>query len=276
MIYFATGNPGPDFNGSVRPGDNLFTASVVALDVMTGEYRWHFQQVHHDLWDYDSATPVILFDLEIDGQMRKGIVSTNKNAWAYLLDRKTGKPLLDIVETEVPQEARQLTAATQPIPVGDAMAPQEVLIPPQGFQLVNNGRMYTPFWTEGIMLAPGPSGATNWPPSSYDPRSGALYVCLTDRAGVFTAEELSPGMPEPERAGKRYTGGPFGNTPLPPTGIFAALDIHTNRLIWQQAWPDRCYSGSINTAGNLLFVGRNDGRLTAMDPDNGSFKPARE
>jgi quinohemoprotein ethanol dehydrogenase len=271
MIYFATGNPGPDFNGSVRPGDNLFTASVVALDVMTGEYRWHFQQVHHDLWDYDSATPVILFDLEIDGQMRKGIVSTNKNAWAYLLDRKTGKPLLDIVETEVPQEARQLTAATQPIPVGDAMAPQEVLIPPQGFQLVNNGRMYTPFWTEGIMLAPGPSGATNWPPSSYDPRSGALYVCLTDRAGVFTAEELSPGMPEPERAGKRYTGGPFGNTPLPPTGIFAALDIHTNRLIWQQAWPDRCYSGSINTAGNLLFVGRNDGRLTAMDPDNGNL-----
>jgi len=271
MIYFSTGNPAPDFNGSVRPGDNLFTASVVALDVMTGEYRWHFQQVHHDLWDYDAATPVVLFDLEMDGQIRKGIVSTNKNAWAYLLDRTTGEPLLDIVETEVPQETRQLSAPTQPIPVGDAMAPQEVLIPPQGFQLVNKGRVYTPFWTEGVMVTPGPSGATNWPPSSYDPHSGALYVCLTDRAGVFTAVELSPGMPEPESGGEFYTGGPFGNTPLPPTGIFAALDMHTNRLIWQQAWPDRCYSGSINTAGNLLFVGRNDGRLTAMNTENGNL-----
>ncbi|MBT5030659.1 MAG: PQQ-binding-like beta-propeller repeat protein [Proteobacteria bacterium] len=271
MIYFSTGNPGPDFNGSVRPGNNLFTASVLALDVMTGEYRWHFQQVHHDLWDYDSATPVVLFDMEIDGQMRKAVVSTNKNAWAYILDRETGEPLLDIVETEVPQESRQLTALTQPIPVGDALAPQEVSIPPQGFQLVNNGRVYTPFWTESILVAPGPAGATNWPPSSYDPRSGALYVCVTDRDGAFTADELGEGMPEPENAGDFYTGGPFGHTPLPPSGIFAALDMHTNRLIWQQAWPDRCYSGSINTAGNLLFVGRNDGRLTAMDTENGNL-----
>ena len=271
MIYFSTGNPGPDFNGSVRPGDNLFTASVLALDVMTGEYRWHYQQVHHDLWDYDSATPVVLFDLEIDGKVRKGVVSTNKNAWAYILDRETGEPLLDIIETEVPQEPRQLTASTQPFPAGDALAPQEILIPPQGFQLVNNGRIYTPFWTESILVAPGAAGATNWPPSSYDPRSGALYVCVTDRDGVFTANELGDGMPEPESAGDFYTGGPFGHTPLPPSGIFAALDMHTNRLIWRQAWPDRCYSGSINTAGNLLFVGRNDGRLTAMDTGNGNL-----
>jgi alcohol dehydrogenase (cytochrome c) len=271
MIYFSTGNPGPDFNGSVRPGDNLFTASVVALDVMTGEYRWHYQQVHHDIWDYDPATPVVLFDIEIDGRVRKGVVSTNKNAWAYILDRETGEPLIGIVETEVPQEPRQLTSATQPYPVGDALAPQEISIPPQGFQLVNGGRVYTPFWTEEVLAAPGPSGATNWPPSSYDPRSGALYVCLTNWAGRFVAVELSEEMPEPESAGVFYTGGPFGQSPLPPSGIFAALDIHTNKLIWQQAWPDRCYSGSINTAGNLLFVGRNDGRLTAMDPANGNL-----
>ena len=270
-IYFSTGNPGPDFNGSVRPGDNLFTASVVALDVMTGEYCWHYQQVHHDIWDYDPATPVVLFDVEIDGQMRKGVVSTNKNAWAYILDRETGEPLIGIDETEVPQEPRQLTAPTQPYPVGDALAPQEILIPPQGFQLVNGGRVYTPFWTETVLAAPGPSGATNWPPSSYDPRSGTLYVCLTNWAGQFTAVELSEGMPEPESGGVFYTGGSFGHSPLPPSGIFAALDLHTNRLIWQQAWPGRCYSGSISTAGNLLFVGRNDGRLTAMDQANGNL-----
>ena len=74
LIYFSTGNPGPDLNGSVRPGDNLFSVSMVAIEAKTGKYRWHFQQVHHDLWDYDSPNPVILFDAEYDGRMRKGIV----------------------------------------------------------------------------------------------------------------------------------------------------------------------------------------------------------
>ena len=271
MIYFSTGNPGPDFDGSVRPGDNLYTASVVALDVMTGEYRWHFQQVHHDIWDYDSATPVVLFDVEIDGQSRKGVASSNKNAWVFLLDRETGEPLIGIDEVAVPQEPRQLTSATQPYPVGDALAPQEILIPPQGVQLVNGAKIYTPFWTDPTLVQPGASGATNWPPSSYDPDIGALYVCLTNWAGVFTAEPVDKGMPEPDANGDWYTGGPFAQSPLPPSGIFAALDVHTNKLIWQQAWPDRCYSGSIATGGSLLFVGRNDGRLTAMDSENGNL-----
>src|SRR5262245_9033923 len=74
LVYFSTGNPGPDLNGSVRPGDNLFTVSMVAIEPKTGKYRWHFQQVHHDLWDYDSPNPVILFDAEYDGRLRKGIV----------------------------------------------------------------------------------------------------------------------------------------------------------------------------------------------------------
>ena len=88
MIYFSTGNPGPDLNGGIRPGDNLFSVSIVALDVKTGEYRWHFQQVRHDIWDYDSPNPVILFDAEVDGAPRKGLAQVSKSG--YLTEQVSG------------------------------------------------------------------------------------------------------------------------------------------------------------------------------------------
>ena len=130
LIYFSTGNPGPDFNGAIRAGDNLFSTSIVALDAMTGEYRWHFQQVHHDLWDYDSPSPVVLFDLEIDGRERKGLAQASKTGWVYILDRTNGEPLVGIEERAVPQEPRQATSATQPFPVGDPFVPHSMEIAP--------------------------------------------------------------------------------------------------------------------------------------------------
>ena len=267
LLYFSTGNPGPDFNGAVRAGDNLFSASIVAVDVKTGRYRWHYQQVHHDIWDYDAPSPVVLFDLEIGGQMRKGLAQPSKTGWVYILDRVTGRPLIGIEERAVPQEPRQATAATQPYPIGDAFVPQSVDIAPEGFQLVNGGRIFTPFWTDPIVARPGQGGGANWPPSSYDPRTGYLYVCASDRAGVFKGGgdfEIPPD-------GDRYIGGAFGAVTFGVTGIFAALDMRTNKLVWQQEWPVRCYSGSVATAGGLVFVGRNDGRLTALDSSNGAL-----
>ena len=94
LIYFATGNCGPDYDGSMREGDNLFCASMVALNAKTGEYAWHFQQVHHDIWDYDAASPVVLFDTVINGQPRKGIAEAGRTGWVYILDRTNGKPLI--------------------------------------------------------------------------------------------------------------------------------------------------------------------------------------
>ena len=91
LIYFSTGNPGPDLNGAVRPGDNLFTVSMVAIEAKTGKYRWHFQQVHHDIWDYDAPNPVVLFDAPYEGKMRKGIAQVGKTGWAYILDRDDGQ-----------------------------------------------------------------------------------------------------------------------------------------------------------------------------------------
>ena len=270
LVIFSTGNPGPDFNGSVRPGDNLFSTSIVAVDGHTGEYRWHYQQVHHDIWDYDAPSPVVLFDIEIDGVVRKAAAEPSKTGWVYILDRETGEPLIGIEERPVPQEPRQLTAATQPYPVGDAFVPQSVEIQPEGYPpLVNGGRIYTPFWTEPIVARPGALGGANWPPSSYDPESGHLFVCASDRIGVFTSSGVEDELPEME--GDRYIGGQFGSIPHTMTGIFAAMDMRTNEIVWRQQWAENCYSGSTVTASGLLFVGRNDGRLTALDSGNGNL-----
>ena len=266
LIYFTTGNPGPDFNGRVRAGNNLFSVSMLAVEAKTGKYRWHFQQVHHDLWDYDSPNPVILFDVKVNGRVRKAAAEASKTGWVYILDRITGKPLLGIDEKPVPQEPRQFTSPTQPYPRGDAFVPHHVDIAPEDFPLVNQGRIFTPFWTEGVVAKPAPRGGANWPPSSYDPATNYFYVCGTDSTNLFKAGELNQVT---SREGERYLGGVFGGAPIPGTGIFAALDMKTNRLVWQQRWKDSCYSGSVTTAGGLVFVGRNDGRLTALNSSTG-------
>ena len=267
LIYFSTGNPGPDFNGSVRPGDNLFSASIVAVEARTGKYRWHFQEVHHDIWDYDAPNPVVLFDARIDGKPRKGLAQVGKTGWAYILDRTTGKPLIGIDERDVPQEPRQRTAAKQPYPRGDAIVPQQVDIAPEGYDLVNGGRIFTPFFGDkGLIASPSLYGGANWPPSSYDPERFQLYVCASDVPGNFIGGHVGN---EPPETGKEYTGGTVGFAPLPRSGIFAAVDVRTNKLVWRQRWMDQCYSGSVTTAGGLVFTGRNDGRLTALDADNG-------
>ncbi|MET0213381.1 MAG: PQQ-binding-like beta-propeller repeat protein [Vicinamibacterales bacterium] len=267
LLFFSTGNPGPDFNGAVRAGDNLFSASIVAVDARTGRYRWHFQQVHHDIWDFDAPSPVVLFDIEIGGRTRKALAQPSKTGWVYILDRTNGRPLIGIEEKPVPQEPRQATARTQPFPVGDAFVPQSMTIAPEGFQLVNQGRIFTPFWTDPIVAKPGQGGGANWPPSSFDPRSGYLYVCASDRTGVFKGGDSDFDLP---MDGERYIGGVFGAVAWGITGVFAALDMRTNKLVWQQQWPERCYSGSVATAGGLVFIGRGDGRLTALDSRNGA------
>ena len=265
LLYFSTGNPGPDFNGSSRPGDNLFSVSIVAIDVRTGAYRWHFQQVHHDIWDYDSPSPVVLFDIDYQGEPRRALAQASKTGWVYILDRVSGEPLIGINETPVPQEPRQATAATQPIPVGDAIVPQSLDGAPFGFPLVNQGRIFTPFWNTPIPLRPGPLGGVNWPPMSYSPDLETLFVCSTDSVGVYFAGDGGDPVP-----GRMYLGGMFGATEIQPSGVFAAVDVHTNRVKWRQRWSDTCYSGSVATASDLVFTGRNDGQFVAIDGTSGA------
>ena len=104
MVYFATGNPAPMFGGELREGDNLFTASILALDIETGERKWHYQVVRHDIWDADIATPMLLYETQINGQNRKALAAMRADGYLFQLDRETGEPIVPIEEREVPQD----------------------------------------------------------------------------------------------------------------------------------------------------------------------------
>ncbi len=269
LVYFSTGNAGPDYNGAYRAGDNLYTSSIVAVDAATGKYRWHFQQVHHDLWDYDAPNPVVLMDLSIGGRTRKALVEVGKTGLAYILDRATGEPIVGIDERPVPQEPRQATAATQPFPRGDAVVPQVVEIAPEGFELRNSGRIFTPFVGDNpTIVKPGIWGGASWPPSAYDPTSQRLFVCASSVAGAVRRRR----RPELRRAGAgrtlpRRRHGAAARVPRNGNPRRARHDEQQARVALSLARP--VLQRLLATGGGLLFVGRNDGRLTALDSATG-------
>jgi len=202
--------------------------------------------------------------------LRKGIVEIGKTGYVYILDRVTGKPLVGIEERPVAQEPRQATAARQPIPLGDEVIPHEIDIEPEGFKLVNKGRIFTPFWDTPVVVKPLGTGGANWPPSSYDPETHLFYVCTGDGAAAYSTKEggVEWVMPKP---GSRYFGGDYTRSRVPRRGVLAAVDVRTNRLAWRQQWGELCYAGSTVTGGGLLFIGRNDGRLQALDKSDGAL-----
>ena len=247
LIYVNTGNPWPDYNGSTRAGDNLFTDSIVALDAATGKYRWHYQTVHHDLWDFDVPTPLILFDQTYNGQMRKALAAHTKQGWVYILDRVTGKPLIPVTEKPFPQEARQKTAPTQPIPAGDPTAPQCA----EPIKEYERGCMFTPVWTDSKIAQP--SASADWAPGAYDPQSGLLFFTtgVSTRKFSITGRVSVPGTRE--------------------YGLITALDSRTNKQVWQKEVPYLAGFGSgvLATAGGLLFHGGSDGFFRAFDSKTG-------
>lgn len=263
LIYFVTGNCGPDYDGAMREGDNLYCASMVALKMKTGEYVWHFQEVHHDIWDYDAASPVVLFDTVIDGKPRKGIAEAGRTGWIYILDRTDGKPLVGIDEKPVPQDPRQKTAKTQPIPRGDAVVPQ-CAEPMPGYEKA--GCIFETFWETPVLIQPSGVGGTNWSPMPYSPDTGYLYVPGTVRTSAFTR------FSDKYVQGLRYFGGtqaaPIGS---PMSGTFTAIDAATNKIAWQHKTPYRIGGGggSSVTAGGLVFRGEPDGNFLALDAKSG-------
>ena len=283
LMYFSTGNASPDLDGSRRAGDNLFAASIVAVDAKTGKYKWHYQQVHHDIWDYDSPSPIVLFDTEIDGEDRKGLASPSKTGWVYLLDRETGEPLHPIEEKAVPQLASQATAKTQPIPSYAPLFSHEVTDEDvagiqkladantkagQPKQKVVKGAIYTPFGETITAVVPGPQGGVNWQPSSYNPDTGLLYVCAMRSVSGYSSknEELPEGKQgQTADLGSVFTTTGFGSQ----EGYLVAMDVSTGEKAWEKRWPESCYSGTVTTGGNLVFVGRNGGQLEAYNAETG-------
>ena len=265
LVYFAVGNCGPDYDGSMREGDNLFCASVLAVNAKTGAYAWHFQQVHHDIWDYDAASPVLLFDTVVNGQPRKAAAQAGRTGWVYILDRTNGKPLIGIEERPVPQEPRQKTAKTQPFPIGDAIVPQcAEPMPASGYEKA--GCIFEAFWEEPVLIQPSGIGGTNWAPMSYNPETGSLYVPGTIRTSAFAR------YGDTYKLGLRYVGGtqaaPIGS---PMSGTFTAIGGNTNKIAWQNKTPYRIGQGggSTTTAGGLVFRGDPDGNFLAINAKTG-------
>jgi len=262
MLYFTTGNAGPDYDGEMRPGDNLFSASFVALDYKTGQYKWHFQQVHHDIWDFDAPSPTVLFDQMYNGVMRKGIYQAGKTGWVYYLDRTNGQPLIGIDEKPVPQEPRNATAATQPYPVGDPFMDQ---CPEPLPQFPLQGCIFTPFWDIPVLLRPTGGGGSEWSPSAYSPQTGYSYVFSGQTDSTLAMRYL------PYQHGKTYSLG--ASVPAQGASVqstFTAIDSRTNKIAWQQLNAGEQSYGALATAGGLVFKGQVDGNLVALDAKSGN------
>jgi quinohemoprotein ethanol dehydrogenase len=286
LLYFTTGNAGPDNNGSQRAGKNLFTASMVALDLKTGKLKWWYQMVHHDIWDYDAPSPTLLFDAKVNGKDVHGIGEAEKTGWLYLLNRETGKPLFPSPETKVPQNDDQKTWPTQPFPPYAPVVPhapsqaqyqqvrataKEMSKTGAPVKAIKATQIYTPYWKTMTVLTPGPQGGTNWQPSSYNQKTHMAYVCaqsgVTGNTATTTAPVKQGKIAQLAIGGTLTIAGGFGKN----EGTFTAIDVTTGKIVWQKRWPESCYAGSATTAGNIVFIGRSDGRLQAYNATNGNL-----
>ena len=270
LVYVATGNAWPDNDGTERGGDNLFTASVIALDLKTGAYKWHFQAVRHDIWDYDTAPPV-LADIRYQGEMRQALMYAGKTGFLFILDRTNGKPLIGVEDRPVPQEPRMKTAKTQPFAIGDPFVPicPEPGTVPEGMQ---TSCVFGAYWTDPVVIAPGTLGGLSWAPMAFSPQTNLVYITGSIVNSAFTLRRQTWDT-ETDRVRNLDSGrGFYRPSGVPRSGNLTAMDPTTNRIVWQRPlkFTSGLGSGLLSTAGGLLFHGEPDGHLVAYDIANGN------
>ena len=246
LVYMGTGNAGPDTYGPMRGGDNLFSASVLALDLKTGGYKWHFQEVRHDLWDYDAASPPVLADVTFQGKRRQILMHPGKTGWLYILDRTNGTPLIGIEDRPVPQESRMKTAATQPYPIGDRFVP----LCAEPLRDYERGCLFSSFWDKPVLVFPGSSGGNAWAPMTFSPRTNLAYIPANVMSTVYIARhEL---FDETLGRFKTVGGGEGFYRPAGAqrSGTLTAMDPTTNRIVWQKQtkYPLGTGGGLLSTA----------------------------
>ena len=229
LIYLGIGNPWPQMDDVTRPGDNLYTVSLVALDVETGALRWHYQQVPHDMWGYDVASPPVLIDVEHLGASVPALAQASKTGWLYVLDRRDGS-LLYKSEAFVPQS-----------------------------------NLFKRPTAEGIVIAPGGGGGANWSPLSFDPRTGLVYVPALHMPMRYTVRDIPATADKPAL---RYTSlepvdGPRWGT------LSAIDTRARGKIRWQVKTPDPLLGGVLATAGNVVFSGEGNGHFSAFDARTG-------
>lgn len=240
LLYWGTGNPGPDYDGGARSGDNLYAASLLALDAGTGKRQWHFQFTPHDTHDWDANHVPILLDALFQGQPRKLAIVANRNGFFYVLDRQTGEFLLGR------PYAKQTWAAGLDAHGRPTALPATEPKP------------------EGTLVYPGIHGATNWNSPSYSPDTRLLYVAARQEGTVFyraTAEYI---------AGNYFSAGGMRGIPgVEPSGSIKALDPLTGVERWEFPLHGPPWAGVLSTAGGLVFGGTPEGNLFALDAATG-------
>ncbi|MEO7322252.1 MAG: PQQ-binding-like beta-propeller repeat protein, partial [Burkholderiales bacterium] len=229
LIYLGIGNPSPQMDDLTRPGDNLYTVSLVALDIETGRLKWHFQQVPHDMWGYDVASPPVLFDLQTDGQRIPAVGQASKTGWFYVLDRINGKYLFK----------------------------SEAFVP--------HSNLFKRPTAAGIDIAPGAGGGASWSPVSLDARLGIAYVAAMHMPTRYTVKEVPADNGKPAL---RYTAlepvdGPKWGT------LTALDLRNRGKIKWQVKTAEPLIGGVLATAGDLLFTGEGDGHFNAFDARTG-------
>ncbi|NKB33900.1 MAG: PQQ-binding-like beta-propeller repeat protein [Pseudomonadales bacterium] len=263
-VYLPTEAPTNDYYGGHRPGDNLFTQSVVAVDASTGERVWHFQMIHHGLWDYDTPAAPNLMNINVDGREIRALAQVTKQGWAYVFDRATGVPVWPMPELPVPQGMipGERTSPTQPFPTKPpAFAVQGLTeddlidftpeLRAQAIEIIDDyitGPIFTPAslpdestGKRGSIFVPSAGGGANWPGAGYDPENNILFVPASN--GAFTP--FMGTLPEDEsnfryyRLQNRGVVGPSGLPLLkPPYSTITAFDMNEGEILWQVANGD--------------------------------------
>ncbi len=263
LIYANVGNPTPNYDASSRPGENLFTNSLIALDLKTGRLKWHYQVVHHDIWDWDLSTGPALFDLTIAGRRVKAVATQPKNCFAYFFERDTGRPINPIVETPVPTTTDvpgEQPWPTQPIPYTSRHVPQQpyCAIYPRVTDpdLVGRVRpLFHPYLSkEFVITSPGNQGGPNYGPPSFSPRTGLFYVSGKNDAYSIKAKVIGRDLPRQGPGARGHFGliAEVGKTGMTTTQSVAAYDPGTGNLAWLVEVPRGTNTGSLVTAGDVL------------------------
>jgi alcohol dehydrogenase (cytochrome c) len=249
-LYWTTGNPGPDINGDVRLGDNLYSCSVVALDPNTGKLKWHYQFTPNDTHDWDATEDVILVDRMWHGQQRKLLLQANRNGIFYVLDRTTGQFL-----------------SGKPF----VRASWNKGFDEQGHPITTEGWRATP---EGAVVYPSLGGGSNFQAPSYSPLTGWMYFMYYDGPGNFAT------APQQFEVGRQYqgrgTGGGFGapaaSGQAPPSQGVQAFDPETGKTVWKFELSQNSLSpGVLSTAGGLVFAASAEGNFFALDAKTGKL-----
>jgi alcohol dehydrogenase (cytochrome c) len=240
LVFYGTGNPGPDYYSNAREGDNLFTTSLVALDADTGQLKWHYQFTPHDVHDWDSTQVPVLGELPINGQPRKVVMFANRNGFFYTIDRVTGKVIV----------AKPFVETTWAKEIGTDGRP--VLLP---------GHLPD---EEGEKTCPDLGGGTNFMSPSFDPTTRLFFVTARETCATFY------GYDQKFKQGDQYTG---GATVRPRDqknfGALRAIDPVTAQMKWEFRYTSTSSSGVLTTASGLVFAGDGDGNIMAFDSKTG-------